>query len=150
VFFRTNGEQLGRDAARVPLPWSGEAAPYGFSDDDTAVTWLPQPAGWQALTAAAESVDPHSTLSQYRSMLRLRHELLSLADLDNAAVSELMPGVVRVTRGPEFACIVNCTSQQVRVPSNARVLVTSDESVMADGESLTLPPATGAWLSENY
>ncbi len=150
VYFRTNGEQLGRDAARVPLPWSGVAAPYGFSDDDTAVTWLPQPADWEGLTAAAESADPNSTLGQYRSMLRLRHELPSLVDLDNAAVSELMPGVVRVTRGPEFSCIVNCTSQQVRIQSNAAVLVASDESVMADGESLTLPPATGAWLSETY
>jgi hypothetical protein len=36
----------------------------------------------------------------------------------------------------------------VQIPTAASLLVSSHESVMADGESLTLPPATGAWLSE--
>ncbi len=42
VFLRTGGEQKGRDAARVPLPWSGEAPPYGFGS--SAATWLPHAA----------------------------------------------------------------------------------------------------------
>lgn len=148
VFFRTKGEQLGRDAARVPMPWSGDAPPYGFSDDAAATTWLPQPAGWGSLTAESESADPNSTLSQYRRMLHLRHELPALADLDNAAVEEMRPGIVRVSRGPKFSCIVNCTDDHVRITSAATVLVSSHVSVMADGESVTLPPATGAWLEE--
>jgi alpha-glucosidase len=147
VFIRTNGEQLGRDAARVPLPWSGDKAPYGFSDAVDAVTWLPQPSNWAAFTAAAESADPNSTLAQYRHMLRLRHELPALADLENADVDEILPGVVRVTRGSSFTCLVNCTHSTVHIPAAAHLLVASDQSVMVDGESLTLPPATGAWLS---
>ncbi len=31
MFFRTNGADPGRDGCRVPLPWSGTAAPFGFS-----------------------------------------------------------------------------------------------------------------------
>ncbi len=33
VFFRTNGEQKGRDAARVPIPWSGDATPVRVRRD---------------------------------------------------------------------------------------------------------------------
>jgi alpha-glucosidase len=148
VFIRTNGEQLGRDAARVPLPWSGTMPPYGFSDSPNAATWLPQPDDWAEFTAAVESEDPDSALSQYRQMLRLRHDLPAFADLDNTAIAEVMAGVVQVTRGATFTCIVNCTDEIVRIPTGASLLVASHESVMADGESLTLPPATGAWLSE--
>ncbi|HEY0240943.1 MAG TPA: glycoside hydrolase family 13 protein, partial [Friedmanniella sp.] len=43
MFFRTAGEVRGRDGCRVPLPWSGTAAPYGFSPDGVH-PWLPQPA----------------------------------------------------------------------------------------------------------
>jgi len=148
VWFRTNGAQLGRDAARVPLPWSGAKPPYGFSDSPNAATWLPQPDNWAGFTAVVESEDPGSTLSQYRQMLRLRHDLPAFADLDNTSIAEVMAGVVRVNRGATFTCLVNCTDGMVQIPTAASLLVSSHESVMADGESLTLPPATGAWLSE--
>jgi alpha-glucosidase len=36
---------VGRDGCRVPLPWSGSAAPYGFSPS-AVPTWLPQPGHW--------------------------------------------------------------------------------------------------------
>jgi alpha-glucosidase len=149
VFIRTKGEQLGRDAARVPLPWNGDRPPYGFSDDPGAVTWLPQPANWEVFTAAREVQDSNSPLSQYRQMLHLRRELAALADLENAAIEELEPGVVRVTRGTSFACVVNCTSQHMRISHEGRILVTSHQDTTADGGSLTLPPAAGAWLLSN-
>ena len=42
---RSGGIAPGRDGCRVPLPWSGEAAPFGFSPADaSAPPWL-QPAG---------------------------------------------------------------------------------------------------------
>lgn len=146
VWFRTNGEQLGRDAARVPLPWSGSRPPYGFSDSPNAETWLPQPGDWAEFTAKAESRDPDSTLSQYRRMLRLRHELPAFEDLDNAMIEEVVPGVVRVMRGSDFTCLVNCTSQETRIAAAGRILVASHENAAADGRFLTLPPAAGAWL----
>ena len=40
---------VGRDGCRVPLPWSGAAAPYGFSPAGAAEEpWLPQPADFAA------------------------------------------------------------------------------------------------------
>ena len=35
----------GRDGCRVPLPWSGDEPPFGFSPPARRQPWLPQPAG---------------------------------------------------------------------------------------------------------
>ena len=58
-------------AARVPLPWSGSAPPYGFGPPGST-PWLPQPASWAALSVEAESGDPSSMLALYRAALALR------------------------------------------------------------------------------
>ena len=61
TFFRTEGAIKGRDGCRVPIPWSGDAPPYGFS---TGTPWLPQPADWAGLTAQAQerrrALDPRA------------------------------------------------------------------------------------------
>ncbi len=49
VFRRSGGTMRGRDGYRVPLPWSGENPPFGFSPDEVH-PWLPQPKGWASLT----------------------------------------------------------------------------------------------------
>ena len=61
-----------RDGCRVPIPWSGTEASFGFGP--TAASWLPQPASWAALSVAAEDADPASTLAMYRAALRIRRE----------------------------------------------------------------------------
>ena len=44
MYFRSDGVDPGRDGCRVPLPWSGDAAPFGFSPDGAgAPPWLRQP-----------------------------------------------------------------------------------------------------------
>lgn len=146
VFFRTGGAQKGRDAARVPIPWTGTSAPYGFGSN--ADTWLPMPEGWARLTVEAENRDPTSTLNQYRSMLRLRHEL---ADLDDGGlIVEVHPGgILVIRRGARFACVVNCGADPHRSPVTGDVLVSSDGSHgrdMVEGGSLMLPPSTGVWV----
>ena len=47
------GAELGRDGCRVPLPWSGSEAPYGFGPAGST-PWLPQPAAWAGLSVAAQ------------------------------------------------------------------------------------------------
>ncbi|WP_099332432.1 glycoside hydrolase family 13 protein [Actinomyces minihominis] len=78
AFFRTGGEVRGRDGCRVPLPWSGTAAPFGFSDEAEVTTWLPQPAEWDALTVERQEDDPASMLSLYRHLLQLRRSFTAL------------------------------------------------------------------------
>ena len=45
---RARGRRL-RDGCRVPIPWSGDAPPFGFGPG-SGQPWLPQPADWAALT----------------------------------------------------------------------------------------------------
>ena len=65
MYFRSDGVNPGRDGCRVPLPWSGDEPPYGFSPPAARRRpWLAQPAGWGALTIAAEcgsGVDAHAS-----------------------------------------------------------------------------------------
>ena len=56
AFFRAASGQDGfRDGCRVPIPWSGEAPPYGFG---AGGSWLPQPDGWAELSVEAQTGDP--------------------------------------------------------------------------------------------
>ena len=73
MFLRSGGELRGRDGCRVPLPWSGQAPPFGFSPDGVT-PWLPQPESWRDLTVEAQDGDPASMLTLYRAALRLRRE----------------------------------------------------------------------------
>ena len=63
--------------ARVPLPWSGVAQPFGFSESSSS--WLPMPPEWGAMTVAAQEPDPASTLSFYRAALAARRATPALA-----------------------------------------------------------------------
>ena len=133
VFARTNGAQLGRDGARVPLPWSGDAPPYGFTTSDARL-WLPQPSDWAACTVAAQEPDPGSVLSQYRATLHLRR---SLPD----EVSWSVEGaVLTISRGEAFACIANTGSASVAI--TGEVLVAS-ERLQQPG---LLEPDAAVWV----
>ena len=144
VFLRSHGEQKGRDGARVPLPWSGDAAPYGFG---TSVdTWLPMPQGWGPLTAQTQGNDPSSTLSLYRELLRLRHTLSGLAGRDLEITSD--KGIVRLARGDGFRCVMNTTDRTVDEPTRGTLLVGSEPDVQLSAGMLVLPPQTAAWLQE--
>ena len=145
VFFRTGGAQLGRDGARVPVPWSGSEPPYGFSDGSLP-TWLPQPTDWAAFTVEGEIADPNSALHQYRATLRLRAAHPGLVDQQAFVLPEAPEGVLVLERGAGLRCVVNFTDEAVTSPVSGRVLVASDASVMVEGDRVTLPPSTGAWL----
>lgn len=65
-------ERSGTRRRRVPMPWSGTAAPYGFGS--AAATWLPMPADWAELTVEAELADPTSMRWLYRRALDIRRQ----------------------------------------------------------------------------
>ena len=71
TFHRTAGSELGRDGARVPLPWAPVGDGLGFGPDP----WLPQPESFAGITVDHQLGDPQSTLNLYRRALELRHEL---------------------------------------------------------------------------
>lgn len=125
----------GRDGCRVPLPWEGERPPFGFGPGTE--TWLPQPAAWARLTVAAQRDDPASTLSLYRTALRLRRALRGAG----MAWDEAPEGVLAFHRGPSFRCVVNLAAEPVDLTGEGRVLLASGP---CDG---ALPRDTAVWLT---
>jgi alpha-glucosidase len=141
LFFRTNGANPGRDGCRVPLPWSGDAPPFGFSPPGaTAPPWLPQPLSWRSLTVEAEKGDPDSMLELYREALRIRHDEPALGD-GTMTWLDAPADVLAFYRDPGFACVLNMSSVDIPLPAHETILLASNPLV--DGR---LPPDTAVWL----
>jgi alpha-glucosidase len=140
VWLRSGHTQRGRDGCRVPLPWSGDASPFGFGPEGST-PWLPQPARWKTLTAERQAQDPGSMLELYRSALRLRHASAALGDgkLTWLAAPD---GVLAFAREPGFACWVNLAPDPVPLPDDVQVLLASGP--LHGG---TLPSDTAVWLT---
>jgi alpha-glucosidase len=134
VFKRTKGKDIGRDGCRVPLPWSGDAPPYGFNTTGTA-PWLPQPVNWASSTMESQAGEPTSMLELYRSALHLRPTEGELRWLPDQPA-----GVLAFTRGG-FACVVNLSGSPVPLPAG-EVLLASEPVDAA------LPPDTTVWLHQ--
>jgi alpha-glucosidase len=139
MHFRSGGVDPGRDGCRVPIPWSGDAPPYGFSPLEVA-TWLPQPASWASRTVDHQAGDPGSMLSLYRAALRLRHDV---ADLVGAPLTwvELGEHCLAFRRGATFASVTNLAEEPVDLPPHARILLASTTV-----EGGRLPADATAWL----
>ena len=130
-----------RDGCRVPMPWSGDSPPFGFSPEGaTAEPWLPQPPEWKDRTVQAQTGDPASMLELYRAAIRLRRAEAGLRTGDMAWLPAA-PGVLAYTRGPEFACVVNMSGGSVELPEHRTCLLASGP---LDGD--LLPRDTAVWL----
>jgi alpha-glucosidase len=136
MFWQTNGENPGRDGCRVPLPWSGDEPPFGFSPPGSVAPWLPQPTDWRTLTVESQQGDPSSMLELYRSALRARDFTGPLTWVDAA------PGVLTFARDDGFLCVANLSDSPVVLPLDGALMLSSGP-LSADG---TLPPDTAAWL----
>jgi len=131
-----------RDGCRVPLPWSGEEAPFGFSPEHaTAAPWLPQPAAWKDVSAAAQAGDPRSMLALYRSALRIRREHPALGDGTLAWDETAHEGTLCFAREPGFRCVVNLSARAIALPPHRELLLAS---APLDGDRL--PADAAAWL----
>jgi alpha-glucosidase len=138
IHTRSGGLDPGRDGSRVPLPWSGDRPPYGFSPPGSAAPWLPQPQGWGSLTAAAQAQDPASTLSLYRCVLRLRRTLMT--GPEPLEWRDAPDGVLAFARG-RTSVWVNFGPDDVALPAGMRAVVRS-----GPGPDGVLPVDSAAWL----
>lgn len=139
MHFRSGGTDPGRDGCRVPLPWSGSAAPYGFSAREDAHTWLPQPGDWAGLTASAQAADTGSILRLYRDALATRRAEPSLGD-GPLAWLDTPAGVLAFSRG-DVACVVNLGAEPVGLPAHEDILLASGPLIGG-----RLPQDTTVWL----
>jgi alpha-glucosidase len=142
IFLRSGGSDPGRDGCRVPLPWEGDAAPFGFSPSGTAAEpWLPQPEWWREFTAERQNVDPRSMLSLYRNALRIRRADPSLGD-GSLRWLEGPDGVLAFARGERFVCVLNLSPGAVELPPHESVLLAS--TPLVEGP---LASDSAAWLA---
>ncbi|WP_261562457.1 glycoside hydrolase family 13 protein [Frankia tisae] len=169
AFARSGGTLPGRDGARVPLPWSGDAPPYGFTADGVD-PWLPQPPGWAGLAVLAQAGDPMSTWRLLRGALALRRALPHLhgdelhwrddapagclafdrTDADGrtagAAPPERATPGAPTSVGPARMTCVMSVGQEATINLAGRLVLASGP-VGYDGATLTLPPDTTAWIA---
>jgi alpha-glucosidase len=133
----------GRDGCRVPIPWSGDGPPFGFSPEAaSAPPWLPQPESWRTSTVEAESADPGSMLELYRRALKTRRELSALGD-GTLEWLDAPPGALAFARPPGFVCIVNMSADPVPAPVQKTLLLCSGP-LSQDGR---VPIDTAAWFA---
>lgn len=144
-YARTNGERLGRDGCRVPLPWNDSTPSLGFSD---AAGWLPQPEGWETVTRQAQEADPDSTLHFYRLALDLRrtHNL----GLGNLNWVEGIDGAQLLGFGNSGVLVLlNLGTAPVPLPAGEVLLASSATAVARSTEAasgLALNPDAAVWL----
>ena len=140
TFKRSGGTVRGRDGCRVPLPWSGSDAPFGFGPKGGKKPWLPQPEEWEHYSAQIQSGTPGSMLELYRAALRLRQGQPGF-DGETLRWLDTPEGVLAFERSPVLRCAVNFSGEPYPLPRNWGVLLTSDR--VTGG---LLPPDTTAWL----
>ena len=141
IWWRTGGADPGRDGCRVPLPWSGQEPPFGFSPAGAASEpWLPQPKQWRELTVEAEQASPASMLELYRTALRIRRAEPALGDGPMSWLPSA-DGVLAFDRGAGVRCVTNLSRAPVGLPPQAVVILASGP--LAGG---MLPPDTSVWL----
>ena len=138
IWERSGHRIRGRDGCRVPLPWEGVAAPFGFGPPGST-PWLPQPAAWASMTTATEAVDPGSMLNLYRSALAIRRRE---ADLQSDGLEWVAspPETLHLRRGDGIHCLVNLSDAPIGLPVGHTLLLASAPGAPA------LPPDGAAWF----
>jgi len=139
VWERSGHTERGRDGCRVPIPWSGDVVPYGFSTSPD--TWLPMPSDWGPLTVAAQQDDSSSMLTLYRRAIALRKGRSRLGRGICWLPSD--PGVLAFRCEDGLTCVLNAGAAAVPVP------VPDGKVVLASGPltDAALPPDTAVWIS---
>ena len=103
-----------RDNVRTPIQWN--ASPHaGFS---TATPWMPIHEEYETLNVAAQLDDPHSVLSFYKAMIRLRRAEKTFTYGSYRDVLPEHPQVFvydRVLNNDRFMVVVNMTANPAEV-----------------------------------
>lgn len=140
IFFRTQGEEVGRDGCRIPMPWHAAASPsFGFSTHHAG--WLPSPDTYARYAVDVQADDPTSTLALYRHVLALRHQYRlgegTLEWLDSPRDDVL------VLKNGSIVAIINFGDEAVARPEGEVVSSSCAETVGA-----MLPGREAVWIKQ--
>jgi alpha-glucosidase len=146
IYFRSQGTQKGRDGARVPLPWNGDNAPFGFT---SATPWLPMQESWKELTVDKQAADPKSSLNLYKNALNLRAEYLvnngDIEWIESPAHGSTNQSLLAYRRG-DISVFMNLGDLAVEVEITGKVLIVS--AGIPDGRDgkISIPPVSTLWV----
>ncbi len=145
AFIRSGGKDLGRDGARIPLPWSSAERNFGFSD---GTSWLPQPANYKEFAIDIELKASDSFLHLYKKSLELRKNHLGLGGDAGITFQPAPSGVVYFKRPAGFALLANTTESPVKlqIDEPAKIIHQSQPGSSVEGNSVTLAGNTTIWL----
>ena len=146
IYFRTKGAQKGRDGARVPLPWKGDVAPFGFTSGSP---WLPLQDSWKELTVEKQESDPKSVLNLYRNALNLRAEHLvnngEVEWIESPNHGSKSESLLAFKRG-NVSVYMNLANSPVEVEVSGKLLVVSAGTVDGRDGKVSIPPVSTIWL----
>jgi alpha-glucosidase len=154
VWIRSDGDDIGRDGCRVPIPWAATSPSFGFGPSD--LTWLPQPDHWADHAVEALDGAPGSTLEFYREALALRAQSAVMGDgemtwLVSPDVDVLMLQRTRIGETP-INVILNLSDRTVQLTSDVGtdVLIASSEDVAVvttdEDSHVVIGPETAIWV----
>ena len=131
TFFRTNGERVGRDGCRVPLPWeAGVNDSNGFST--TGASWLPQPSSYKRYARSEQDGVAGSTLELYKRLLKERRAF----DMGNGEfrwAPEFMNENTLAYINNGILVLANFSGDPVVIPAGD-LLVTTQHDLRLEGE----------------
>jgi alpha-glucosidase len=145
-FIRSKGAIKGRDGARVPLPWSGESTPFGFT---TGTPWLPINQSWQPLSVESQSADSKSVLNLYRSAMTLRTEHLTGAGdiewLESPLHGSMREGLLVFKRG-SVTIVMNLSEQILEVDYSGQIILQSSGELDTRDGKHNVPARSTVWI----
>ncbi|TQK19857.1 alpha-glucosidase [Microbacterium sp. SLBN-154] len=136
TFFRSPGEDIGRDGCRVPLPWSADEPAFGFGGRSPH---LPQPAWFAQSAASVQTDDPASTLRLYRDALAARRRLQTAESLEWVETGR--DDVLHYRRPNGWTVITNFGTEPFSLPEDIGPVLSSGP--VAQG---LLPGETTVWF----
>jgi alpha-amylase len=113
------GEEIGLtgqkpdEQIRAPMAWTGAGPAAGFT---TGTPWEPLADGWQTRNVAAQTDEPSSLLSAYRTLIRLRADHPALRDgatIPVTASDAAVDAILRTGGGETVAVVANLSDTPV-------------------------------------
>ena len=130
TWFRTNGEKVGRDGCRVPLPWEANGGPsFGFNT--TGKSWLPAPASFKRYARDVQEGVAGSTLELYKRLIKERKEF-ALASGEFRFAPEYSSDSTLAYINNGVLVISNFGPDSVNVP-DGKLLVTTQHDLTVEG-----------------
>jgi len=131
TFFRTNGERVGRDGCRVPLPWeAGANESNGFST--TGASWLPQPPSYKRYARSEQEGVAGSTLELYKRLLKER-KAFDMGNGEFRWAPEFMNENTLAYINNGILVLANFSGDPVVIPAGD-LLVTTQHDLRLEGE----------------